>query len=96
MAEYILSKDADDDLLAIANFTVLNFGEDQAIRYLNELKQLLGQLCQKPELGRGVPEYSPIMKRFNFRSHVIFYQPVDVGILIVRVLHKSMDFEQHL
>ena len=96
MAEYILSKDADEDLLAIANFTVINFGEAQALRYLKEVKQLVQLLSQQPELGRGVPEYSKLMKRFNFKSHVIFYQPVDVGILIVRVLHKSMDFEQHL
>lgn len=96
MAVYIISKDADEDLLAIAHFTITNFGEAQAIHYLKELKRLAKQLSQQPELGRAVPEYSQLMKRFNFKSHVIFYQPTDIGILIVRVLHKSMDFEQHI
>ena len=30
------------------------------------------------------------------QSHMVFYIPDEEGVFIVRVLHKSMDFERHL
>jgi len=96
MPDYIISKDADDDLLAIASYTVKRFGETQALRYLEDLKLRLLQVSKRPELGRDVFVTSLPLKRFNFKAHVVFYQILPNYILIVRVLHKSMEFDQYL
>ncbi len=29
------------------------------------------------------------------RSHIIFYRPTDCGVMVLRVLHKAMDYPRH-
>ncbi|MGN7503637.1 MAG: type II toxin-antitoxin system RelE/ParE family toxin [Alphaproteobacteria bacterium] len=36
------------------------------------------------------------MRRLDFESHVIFYDVTETDIVIVRILHGSMDFVKHL
>ncbi len=53
-------------------------------------------LAEKPALGRSADYVEPYMRRFEHKSHVIFYIPESQGILIVCVLHNSMDVLRHL
>ena len=43
--------------------------------------------------GRSV---SADLYAYNIAAHVIFYTPTPTGILVIRVLHKSMDHVRHL
>ncbi|NGZ10164.1 MAG: hypothetical protein CV088_12385 [Nitrospira sp. LK70] len=36
------------------------------------------------------------MRRWEYRSHIIFYMPTEHGIWIVRVLHQRMDVRRHV
>ncbi|WP_410504667.1 type II toxin-antitoxin system RelE/ParE family toxin [Maribacter sp. ACAM166] len=49
-----------------------------------------------PELGRSAAEYAPQLKRFNYKAHTIFYEPIEKGIFVVRILSQRQDFERHL
>ena len=95
MAKYRLSVLADRDLGGIADYTIETFGLEQARRYGESLDTCFNLLADNPGIGRNADELAPGLHRFNHQSHVIFYRPVPGKLLIVRVLHESMDFAQH-
>lgn len=96
MPEYRLSRRAKTDLADIADYTIKSFGIKQARDYRDALKACFTMLAETPALGRSAEYVEPQLRRFEHKSHVIFYIPEPHGILIVRVLHNSMDVLRHL
>jgi toxin ParE1/3/4 len=96
MAEYRLTSRAEADLEKIANYTIEQFGIEQARRYRDGLENCFQSLAENPKLGRSAEQLAPNLRRFEHRSHIIFYVPQDNGVLIIRVLHESMDAPRHL
>jgi toxin ParE1/3/4 len=96
MAVYSLSSKADADLDGIYEYTILNFGLEQARVYLLGLHERFGMLAEQPTHGGKADELAPGLRRLGYQSHVVFYMPKDNGIRIVRVLHQSMDVKRHL
>ncbi len=84
------------DLEAIAEYTIEQFGIEQARDYRDQLKGCFEQLADNPGLGRAAEQLSAGLRRFEYRSHIIFYQAIDSDILVVRVLHYRMDVRRHL
>lgn len=91
MGEIRISKAAAADLAEIARFTIQTFGIDQARHYRDGLERCFESLVENPLLGRSAEALARELRRFEFRSHVVFYRPEGAGILVVRVLHASMD-----
>ena len=96
MASYSLSPKAAEDLDGIYEHSIVNFGLQQARAYLNGLMDLLDDLAARPMLGSSAATLGPELRRFEYRSHVVFYVPTAAGILVVRVLHAKMDAREHL
>ena len=96
MAVYSLSRRAAIDLGGIHEYTTLNFGLAQAQRYLNGMHQRFEDLARQPMLGRSADQLAPDLRRYEYRSHVVFYMAAHEGVLIVRVLHQSMDVRRHV
>ncbi len=95
MAKYRFSRRAATDLEAIAEYTIERFGIEQARRYRNELRTCFAQLADNPRLGRRAEQLSTGLRRYEHRSHLIFYQVTGAQVLIVRVLHYRMDVTRH-
>jgi toxin ParE1/3/4 len=93
---FFLSKQASLDIEDIYLYGFLNFGEEQADLYSSRMQKCVDILCANPEIGRLDTRINPAVRRFDFESHVIFYDIEDSAIFIVRILHRSMDFVQHL
>jgi toxin ParE1/3/4 len=93
---YTLSNQAAEDLSEIARYTVRQFGVDQAKKYGQELESSFGQLATFPLMGKSAEALFPSLRRFEFRSHAVFYLPRADDLYIVRVLHISMDADLHL
>lgn len=91
MSSYQFSTEADADLEEIAYFTIERFGIHQARKYREELDACCRHLAQHPGQGISAGELSPTLRRHPFHSHMIFYKPLDYGILVVRVLHQNRD-----
>lgn len=53
-------------------------------------------MAENPSIGRDASESSEGLKRFVFESHMIFYQPMDTDVFIVRVLGQRMDYQKSL
>jgi toxin ParE1/3/4 len=87
---FLLSPTAEEDLLDVAAYTLRTWGERQADRYLSALENACRQLAEKPLLGRPCDEISAGLRRMEQGSHVIFYRQKSGGILVSRILHRSM------
>jgi toxin ParE1/3/4 len=97
MPSYELANRARTDLSAIGRFTRKKWGDAQAGRYLAQLERDLELLASNPRLGRPAgTKRKPGVRRFESGSHIIFYELSDGGILIGRLLHKSMDVKRRM
>lgn len=95
MAEFRLSARADADLGEIADYTIEAFGVDQARHYRDGLLSCFQSLAENSRIGRSAEELAPFLRRYEHRSHVVFYQSLEDGVLVVRILHGSMDMPRH-
>jgi toxin ParE1/3/4 len=91
VAEIRISARAAMDIRDIARFTIRTFGVNQARRYRDDLQRCFESLADNPMLGRSAEALAAKLRRFELRSHVVFYRPDEGGILVVRVLHASTD-----
>ncbi len=95
MADFRLSERAASDLSGIADYTIQNFGIEQARRYRDGLVRSFRQLSDNPLLGRSTENLAPGLRRYEHGSHVIFYEVEQEGVLVVRILHQTMDVTRH-
>ena len=96
MAAYRLTRRAAADLDAIFEYTADQFGVEQARSYFQGLHACCERLAGSPRLGRSAESLAPGLRRYAFRSHVIFYLEESGSISIVRVLHERMDAPRHV
>ncbi len=95
MAEYHQSSRAHAYLAEIADYNIETFGIEQAHRYRDQLEACFQNLAENPKLGRSAGQLAPELRRFEHQSHIVFYVPDGEGVLIVRLLHESMDVPRH-
>lgn len=97
MRPYLLTTAARKDLIDIGRFTTNRWGRQQRNLYLKQLDDAFKLLASQPKMGRDASDIKAGYRKHNLGSHVIFYRTgTESIILIIRVLHKNMDFEQHL
>jgi toxin ParE1/3/4 len=90
VARFHFSRRAQADLLEIGHYTLHRWGEDQTVRYLNDLETCCQRLADNPELGRPCEEIRPGLRRIEHGRHVVFYRREVTGILVSRILHDRM------
>ncbi|MCC5939885.1 MAG: type II toxin-antitoxin system RelE/ParE family toxin [Lunatimonas sp.] len=96
MANYVLSVKADEDVDAIADYSLEKWGEKQTLVYIEELFNCLEKIASSPEIGRDASEFFTHLKRNNYKAHSIFYLRSESNIIIVRILGQQQDFHRHL
>ncbi len=89
-----LSRKAQADLAEIRDYTVGQFGADQAIAYLDAIEEAFRRLLAFPMMGP--PSLRSEVRSFGCRQHRIYYVVDGERVLVVRVLHKAMDVEKGL
>lgn len=95
MGDYRLTSRTESDLAEIADYTIGNFGIEQARRYQDALETCFQTIADNPKLGQEAGKLAPKLRHHQHKSHIVFYLPETKGVLIVRVLHENRDFEQH-
>ncbi|MFP1129839.1 type II toxin-antitoxin system RelE/ParE family toxin [Asticcacaulis sp. W401b] len=96
MADFTLSDEAGQDLKSIAQYTLDRFGYEQARKYRYELYETLILLAKRPGIGAACEQIRTQNRRFSHLSHMIYYRPLQQGILVLRILHHSQDPLRHL
>ena len=92
MNSFILTRRAKADLRDIAKFTEKRWGRTQRNFYIKQFDDTFHMLFNTPSVGKDCAYIKPNYQKFPQSSHIIFYQTTShSSILIIRILHKSMD-----
>ncbi|MBX3573964.1 MAG: type II toxin-antitoxin system RelE/ParE family toxin [Mesorhizobium sp.] len=91
-----ISAQAQRDLEEIWAYSVENWGEDQAVQYVAQVRAALELLRTNPGLARPAEDVRPGLRKFTVGSHVLYVRLGDRFLRLVRVLHGRMDAGRHL
>jgi len=96
MRPYLLTVAARKDIIDIGRFTTEKWGKRQRDKYLKQLDDGFKLLARQPEIGRDADDIKPGYKKFSQGSNIIFYRAgTESRIVVIRILHNSMDVDQH-
>mgnify|MGYP002335975219 CR=1 FL=1 len=84
------------DLREIWTYSADRWGEDQADRYIGELRAAVEAIAERPSRGKSRNELSEGLLSVTVRAHLILYRATENDVIIVRILHQSMDIRAHL
>ena len=93
MSTFSVSRAARADLKNIAAYTQKVWGAEQRRIYLKGLDLAFHFLADNPLAGSPCNYIADGLRKYRFESHTVFYEKQDNDILIVRILHKSMDVD---
>ena len=97
MELFQLSREAKSDLYSIALFAEARWGKTQRNLYIKQLDEAFLLLAQNPNLGTSCDYIRNGYRKFPQGSHIIFYKPSTTAtILVIRILHKNMDYDLKL
>ena len=96
MHSIVQSSQAEQDLTDIWIYTAEEWNLAQADMYIEELVAGIERLSTHPELGYPRDDIRTGYRSLNASQHIVFYTVTDNEVLIVRVLHKSVDVQRHL
>lgn len=95
MSPVTFSPAAAADMNAIWDYTVNEWGTDQADRYTDDIRDVCISLARGEKRGRTVDVREGYLKHAVGR-HFVFFRSTDTGIEVIRILHQSMDVGRHL
>lgn len=95
MGDYRLSSLAKQDIRDIAAYTLERWGDRQAARYLDGFEDICQLLAERPQAGVAAEYLAPGLRSYGYHAHLIFYEPREGGVHVLRVLHAAMDPTLH-
>ena len=95
MASYRLRTLARNDLEIIWDYTLEQWGIQQAERYFAALFTCFDDLARNPHMGKQRDDVMPGTRSFPQGRHVVFYEIDQDGIEIIGIVHQSADVETH-
>mgnify|MGYP002712995770 CR=1 FL=1 len=96
MSEVIFSPRAKLDLGEIWDYTLSQWGVEQAEKYVRELWSVVKRAADSPTEFVDIGDVRRGYRKFSSGSHVVFFKVTGNGIDVVRILHQRMDFDRHL
>ncbi len=83
------------DLVDIEDYTARTWGGAQADKYLGQLEQRFYWLAEHVHLGKFRTDIAQELYSFPEGRHIIFYRFNGDMLEVARLLHRSMDVDQH-
>jgi toxin ParE1/3/4 len=96
MSRVVLTPAARSDLDGIWDCTANRGGIDPAERYVRRIAEAAELIAETPERGSSCDHVREGYRKFPVGSHVLFYREMSGGIDMIRILHRQMEFHQHL
>ncbi len=93
---YSFTDKAEKDLEGILSFTLEHWGKRKVVEYLNGIESTALSLSNNPEMGVDRSELITGVRSFPYESHVIYYTQNNTHLIIIRILHCSMDLNPHV
>jgi toxin ParE1/3/4 len=92
MRQVRITEPAQEDLRAIWEY-VAQHQVEAANKLIKEIVKRLSTLRDHPNIGRQRGELLIDLRSFVVKNYIIFYQPVEDGIEVLRVIHGSRDID---
>lgn len=92
----VLSHQADADLQAIFEYSIVTWGEAQAQRYKEQLAAGFSKLATSPDrLGRVRIDLPVGYLSYQIKRHLVIYRYTQTTLEIACILHERMDPSRH-
>jgi len=92
----IVSPEAQADVIDMLQFTLEEWGLQQAEKYQSVLDNAFSTIHQNPRLGHKRPDLPPEYRVFQAGQHIIVFRIKEKTVYVIRVLHGCMDFARHI
>jgi toxin ParE1/3/4 len=98
LSQYFLTTEAQQSLESIKLYSVQAFGEKRTNQYLISIQKRLEHLAENPKQGKARTDLFNDWLCYSYYegSHTIYYEIKSDHIIVIDVLHQSMDAELHL
>lgn len=96
MKRLVLTEIARADLASIRRYSTRTWGRDQTAKYMDGLRDTMKGLLRGTVVTRARDDLGPDIQMATGGRHSIFFEANESRILVVRVLHDSMDYRRHL
>lgn len=96
MSQVVLSPKAKSDFSGIWDYTLEEWGVEQAEKYARELWAEMQKQASDHSTSTDISNVRSGYRKKKSGSHVIFFKLIDDGIDVIRILHQRMDFDRHL
>lgn len=96
MRDVRLRPEAERDIEDIADYTMAQWGRDQAWKYVAELRKAIDALSESAERHPRSDQPFPGLRRMRSRHHLVYFLIDEAHIDVVRVLHERMDASAQL
>ena len=96
MKRLALTEIARADLASIRRYSTRTWGRDQTTKYMDALRDTMKGLVRGTVVTRTRDDLRPAIQMVTSGRHSIFFEAGESRILVVRVLHDSMDYRRHL
>jgi len=95
MARIVRTFPARDDLRQIWLY-IAQHNVAAADRLIDKFERTLASLARHPLMGESVAQYRPGLRRFTVGKYVLYYEPINGGVRLVRVLHGARNIDDLL
>jgi toxin ParE1/3/4 len=92
----ILSHRARTDLADIWNYSAEQWSVTQADAYITAIRQACEDLLEGRRTGRAADLVKPGYRTSYVASHTLYFRVENDSLIIVRILHQSMEPEARL
>jgi toxin ParE1/3/4 len=79
------------DIQSIVTYTIDQWGARQARHYVAGLRKFCVEIALMPVVGTDASWLAPGMRRFPYESHVVYYNEISGGVVVIAVIHKNQD-----
>lgn len=91
-----LTDQAHFDLQAIESYSVANFGEKVAEKYINDIEAALLLLQECPQLLKAKKNISDFFSFYRVRQHFLICTEMDDCVFVLTIKHVSMDIPNRI
>lgn len=93
MRELKVTEPAQEDLESIWEYIVAQSSQASALKVLKTISSKFSLLRDHPKLGTRKDHLLLGLRGFSVKKYIIYYQPFDDRIEILRVVHSSRDIK---
>ena len=91
-----LTEIARADLASIRRYSIRKWGRELTIEYMDALRDRMKGIVRGTVIARSRDDLRPGIQTAASGRHYIFFESDETRVMVVRVLHDSMDYRRHL